>query len=94
MANLQEGLSVLEYFISTHGARKGLADTALKQPTPVTLHVVWWTYRDVIITEEDCGTLRGLVATAIKNKDQIVESLYDRILGRTSVRRVRPAHRI
>ncbi|MFY9364519.1 MAG: DNA-directed RNA polymerase subunit beta', partial [Bacteroidales bacterium] len=86
LANLQEGLSVLEYFISTHGARKGLADTALKTADAgyLTRRLVDVSH-DVIITEEDCGTLRGLVATAIKNKDQIVESLYDRILGRTSV---------
>ena len=86
LANLQEGLSVLEYFISTHGARKGLADTALKTADAgyLTRRLVDVSH-DVIITEEDCGTLRGLVATAIKNKDQVVESLHDRILGRTSV---------
>ncbi|MDR3181274.1 MAG: DNA-directed RNA polymerase subunit beta' [Prevotellaceae bacterium] len=86
LANFKEGLSVLEYFISTHGARKGLADTALK-----TADAGYLTRRlvdvsqDVIINEEDCGTLRGLVASAIKNKDEVVESLYERILGRTSV---------
>ena len=82
LANLQEGLSVLEYFISTHGARKGLADTALKTADAgyLTRRLVDVSH-DVIITEEDCGTLRGLVATAIKNKDQIVESLYDRIFA-------------
>jgi len=86
LANFKEGLSVLEYFISTHGARKGLADTALK-----TADAGYLTRRlvdvsnDVIITEEDCGTLRGLVATALKKNEDIVESLYDRILGRTSV---------
>ena len=86
LSNFKEGLSVLEYFISTHGARKGLADTALK-----TADAGYLTRRlvdvsqDVIITEEDCGTLRGLVATAIKNNEEIVESLYDRILGRTTV---------
>ena len=86
LANLQEGLSVLEYFISTHGARKGLADTALKTADAgyLTRRLVDVSH-DVIINEDDCGTLRGLVATAIKNKDQVVESLYDRILGRTSV---------
>ncbi|NLA15988.1 MAG: DNA-directed RNA polymerase subunit beta' [Bacteroidales bacterium] len=86
LANLQEGLSVLEYFISTHGARKGLADTALKTADAgyLTRRLVDVSH-DVIINEEDCGTLRGLVATAIKKKDQVVESLYDRILGRTSV---------
>ncbi len=86
LANFKEGLSVLEYFISTHGARKGLADTALK-----TADAGYLTRRlvdvsnDVIITEEDCGTLRGLVATALKKNEDVVESLYDRILGRTSV---------
>ncbi|HOO69925.1 MAG TPA: DNA-directed RNA polymerase subunit beta', partial [Bacteroidales bacterium] len=86
LANFKEGLSVLEYFISTHGARKGLADTALKTADAgyLTRRLVDVSH-DVIINEEDCGTLRGLVATAIKNKDQVVESLYDRILGRTSV---------
>jgi DNA-directed RNA polymerase subunit beta' len=86
LSNFKEGLSVLEYFISTHGARKGLADTALK-----TADAGYLTRRlvdvsqDVIITEEDCGTLRGLVATAIKNQEEIVESLFERILGRTAV---------
>jgi DNA-directed RNA polymerase subunit beta' len=86
LSNFKEGLSVLEYFISTHGARKGLADTALK-----TADAGYLTRRlvdvsqDVIITEEDCGTLRGLVATAIKNNEEVVESLYERILGRTTV---------
>ncbi|MBO5764360.1 MAG: DNA-directed RNA polymerase subunit beta', partial [Bacteroidales bacterium] len=86
LSNFKEGLSVLEYFISTHGARKGLADTALK-----TVDAGYLTRRlvdvshDVIINEEDCGTLRGLIATAIKNKDNVVETLYDRILGRTTV---------
>ena len=86
LANFKEGLSVLEYFISTHGARKGLADTALK-----TADAGYLTRRlvdvsqDVIINEEDCGTLRGLVATAIKNNDEVIASLYERILGRVSV---------
>ena len=86
LANFKEGLSVLEYFISTHGARKGLADTALK-----TADAGYLTRRlvdvaqDVVISEEDCGTLRGLTATALRNNEEIVESLYDRILGRTSV---------
>ncbi|SHI71807.1 DNA-directed RNA polymerase subunit beta' [Tangfeifania diversioriginum] len=86
LANFKEGLSVLEYFISTHGARKGLADTALK-----TADAGYLTRRlvdvsqDVIISEEDCGTLRGLVATAIKNNEEVVASLYERIVGRTSV---------
>ena len=86
LANFKEGLSVLEYFISTHGARKGLADTALK-----TADAGYLTRRlvdvsqDVIITENDCGTLRGLTATAIKNNEETVASLYERILGRVSV---------
>ncbi len=86
LSNFKEGLSVLEYFISTHGARKGLADTALK-----TADAGYLTRRlvdvsqDVIISEEDCGTLRGLIATAIKNNEEVVESLYERILGRTAV---------
>ena len=84
--NLKEGMSVLEYFISTHGARKGLADTALKTADAgyLTRRLVDVSH-DVIINEEDCGTLRGLVATAIKSKDEVVESLGERILGRTSV---------
>ena len=86
LANFKEGLSVLEYFISTHGARKGLADTALK-----TADAGYLTRRlvdvsqDVIISEEDCGTLRGLVAAAIKNNEEVVASLPERIIGRTSV---------
>ncbi|MCB0780132.1 MAG: DNA-directed RNA polymerase subunit beta', partial [Flavobacteriales bacterium] len=86
LSNFKEGLSILEYFISTHGARKGLADTALK-----TADAGYLTRRlvdvaqDVVITEEDCGTLRGLVATALKKNEDVVETLYDRILGRTSV---------
>jgi DNA-directed RNA polymerase subunit beta' len=86
LANFKEGLSILEYFISTHGARKGLADTALK-----TADAGYLTRRlvdvaqDVIITEEDCGTLRGLQMTALKNNDEVVETLYDRILGRVSL---------
>ncbi|KAF0238722.1 MAG: DNA-directed RNA polymerase subunit [Prolixibacteraceae bacterium] len=86
LANFKEGLSVLEYFISTHGARKGLADTALK-----TADAGYLTRRlvdvaqDVIISEDDCGTLRGLVATTVKNNEEIVASLFERIIGRTSV---------
>jgi DNA-directed RNA polymerase subunit beta' len=86
LSNFREGLSILEYFISTHGARKGLADTALK-----TADAGYLTRRlvdvaqDVIITGEDCGTLRGLVATALKNNDDVVESLYDRTLGRVAL---------
>ena len=84
--NLKEGMSVLEYFIYTHGARKGLADTALKTADAgyLTRRLVDVSH-DVIINEEDCGTLRGLIATAIKSKDEVVESLGERILGRTSV---------
>ena len=86
ISNLKEGMTVLEYFIGTHGARKGLADTALKTADAgyLTRRLVDVSH-DVIITEEDCGTLRGLIATAIKNKDEVVESLGERILGRTSV---------
>ena len=86
ISNLKEGMSVLEYFISTHGARKGLADTALKTADAgyLTRRLVDVS-RDVISNEEDCGTLRGLIATAIKSKDEVVESLGERILGRTSV---------
>lgn len=86
LSNFKEGLSVLEYFISTHGARKGLADTALK-----TADAGYLTRRlvdvsqDVIIQEEDCGTLRGLVAVELKNNEEVVASLYERILGRVSV---------
>ncbi|MGM9764283.1 MAG: DNA-directed RNA polymerase subunit beta' [Candidatus Cryptobacteroides sp.] len=86
ISNLKEGMSVLEYFISTHGARKGLADTALKTADAgyLTRRLVDVSH-DVIINEEDCGTLRGLIATAIKSKDEVVESLGERILGRTPV---------
>jgi DNA-directed RNA polymerase subunit beta' len=86
LANFKEGLSVLEYFISTHGARKGLADTALK-----TADAGYLTRRlvdvaqDVIISDDDCGTLRGLIATAVKNNEEVVSSLPERILGRTTV---------
>ena len=86
LANFKEGLSVLEYFISTHGARKGLADTALKTADAgyLTRRLVDVAH-DVIINEEDCGTLRGLVCTEIKNNDEVVASLGERILGRVSV---------
>jgi DNA-directed RNA polymerase subunit beta' len=86
LANFKEGLSVLEYFISTHGARKGLADTALK-----TADAGYLTRRlvdvaqDVVITEEDCGTLRGIATSALKDNEDIVEPLFDRIQGRTSL---------
>ena len=86
LSNFKQGMSVLEYFISTHGARKGLADTALKTADAgyLTRRLVDVSH-DVIINEQDCGTLRGLIATAIKDKDTVVESLGERILGRTSV---------
>ncbi len=86
LSNFKEGLDVIEYFISTHGARKGLADTALK-----TADAGYLTRRlvdvaqDVIVMEEDCGTLRGLQVSALKDNEDIVEPLFDRILGRTSV---------
>ena len=86
LSNFREGLSILEYFISTHGARKGLADTALK-----TADAGYLTRRlvdvaqDVIINEEDCGTLRGLTAVPLKNNDDIVESLGERVLGRIAL---------
>ena len=86
LSNFKEGLTVLEYFISTHGARKGLADTALKTADAgyLTRRLVDVSH-DVIINEEDCGTLRGLVCTALKNNDEVVATLYERILGRVSV---------
>jgi len=86
LSNFKEGLSVLEYFISTHGARKGLADTALK-----TADAGYLTRRlvdvaqDVIISHEDCGTLRGLTVSALKKNEEVKETLYDRILGRTAL---------
>ena len=86
LSNFKEGMSVLEYFISTHGARKGLADTALKTADAgyLTRRLVDVSH-DVIINEEDCGTLRGLICTALKNGEEIVSSLSERILGRVSV---------
>jgi len=86
LSNFKGGLNVLDYFISTHGARKGLADTALK-----TADAGYLTRRlvdvaqDVVITEEDCGTLRGIATSALKDNEDIVEPLYDRILGRVSL---------
>ena len=86
LSNFKEGLSILEYFISTHGARKGLADTALK-----TADAGYLTRRlvdvsqDVIINIEDCGTLRGIEVTALKKNEEIVETLGERILGRVSL---------
>ena len=93
LSNFKDGLNVLEYFISTHGARKGLADTALK-----TADAGYLTRRlvdvaqDVVINEEDCGTLRGIATSALKDNEDIVESLYDRILGRTSLHDVFDPH--
>ena len=86
LSNFKEGMSVLEYFIASHGARKGLADTAMKTADAgyLTRRLVDVSH-DVIITETDCGTLRGLVCTALKNGDEIISSLYERILGRVSV---------
>ena len=86
ISNFKEGMSVLEYFISTHGARKGLADTAMKTADAgyLTRRLVDVSH-DVIITEEDCGTLRGLVCSALKSGDEVISSLYERILGRVSV---------
>ena len=86
LSNFKGGLNVLDYFISTHGARKGLADTALK-----TADAGYLTRRlvdvaqDVVIKEEDCGTLRGIATTALKDNEDVVEPLYDRILGRVSL---------
>lgn len=86
LSNFKEGLSVIEYFISTHGARKGLADTALKTADAGyltrRLHDV---AQDVVVNDEDCGTLRGIPISALKDNEEVVESLYERILGRTSV---------
>jgi DNA-directed RNA polymerase subunit beta' len=86
LSNFKGGLNVLDYFISTHGARKGLADTALK-----TADAGYLTRRlvdvsqDVVITEEDCGTLRGIATSALKDNEDIIEPLADRIEGRTSL---------
>jgi DNA-directed RNA polymerase subunit beta' len=86
LSNFRQGLSILEYFISTHGARKGLADTALKTADAGyltrRLHDV---AQDVVINAVDCETLRGIEVTALKENEEIVESLYDRILGRTNL---------
>ncbi len=86
LSNFKEGMSVLEYFISSHGARKGLADTAMKTADAgyLTRRLVDVSH-DVIINEEDCGTLRGLECRALKNGDEIIATLYERILGRVSV---------
>ena len=86
LSNFKEGMSVLEYFIASHGARKGLADTAMKTADAgyLTRRLVDVSH-DVIINEEDCGTLRGLVCTALKNGDEVISTLSERILGRVSV---------
>ena len=86
LSNFKEGMSVLEYFIASHGARKGLADTAMKTADAgyLTRRLVDVSH-DVIISEEDCGTLRGLVCTALKNGDEVISTLSERILGRVSV---------
>jgi DNA-directed RNA polymerase subunit beta' len=86
LSNFKEGMSVLEYFISTHGARKGLADTALKTADAgyLTRRLVDVSH-DVIINEEDCGTLRGLECRALKSGDEVISKLSERILGRVSV---------
>ncbi|MCQ2266934.1 MAG: DNA-directed RNA polymerase subunit beta' [Bacteroidaceae bacterium] len=93
ISNFKEGMSVLEYFISTHGARKGLADTALKTADAgyLTRRLVDVSH-DVIITEEDCGTLRGLDCTTLRNGDHVVATLAERILGRVSVHDVINPH--
>src|SRR5688500_19618536 len=86
LSNFKDGLNVLDYFISTHGARKGLADTALK-----TADAGYLTRRlvdvaqDVVITEEDCGTLRGIATSALKDNEDVIEGLSDRIAGRISL---------
>ena len=86
LSNFKEGLSILEYFISTHGARKGLADTALK-----TADAGYLTRRlvdvsqDVIITQDDCGTLRGINVAPLKKNEEVVEKLEERIVGRTTL---------
>jgi len=89
LSNFKGGLNVLDYFISTHGARKGLADTALK-----TADAGYLTRRlvdvaqDVVINEEDCGTLRGIATSALKDNEDVIEPLYDRIIGRTSLHNI------
>ncbi len=89
LSNFKGGLNVLDYFISTHGARKGLADTALK-----TADAGYLTRRlvdvaqDVVINEEDCGTLRGIATQALKDNEDVIEPLYDRIIGRTSLHNI------
>jgi len=89
-SNFREGLTVLEYFISTHGARKGLADTALRTADSgyLTRRLVD-VAQDVIVREEDCGTDRGLWVSAIWEGSELIESLYDRIVGRNSFQTIR-----
>ncbi|MCF6514757.1 DNA-directed RNA polymerase subunit beta' [Lactobacillus sp. S2-2] len=89
-SNFREGLSVLEMFISTHGARKGMTDTALKTANSgyLTRRLVD-VAQDVIIREKDCGTDRGLVVSALTEGNEVIESLYDRILGRTAMKTVK-----
>ena len=89
LSNFKDGLNVLEYFISTHGARKGLADTALKTADAgyLTRSLVD-VAQDVVINEEDCGTLSGIATSALKDNEDIIEPLYDRIVGRTSLHNV------
>lgn len=86
LSNFREGLSILEYFISTHGARKGLADTALKTADAGyltrRLHDV---AQDVVVSIDDCGTLRGFEVRTLKENDEVIDSLYDRIVGRVSL---------
>ena len=93
LSNFKEGMSVLEYFIASHGARKGLADTAMKTADAgyLTRRLVDVSH-DVIINETDCGTLRGLLCSALKNGDEVISSLYERILGRVSVHDVINPH--
>ncbi|MEJ7739910.1 MAG: DNA-directed RNA polymerase subunit beta' [Chitinophagaceae bacterium] len=89
LSNFKGGLNVLDYFISTHGARKGLADTALK-----TADAGYLTRRlvdvaqDVVINEDDCGTLRGIATSALKDNEDVIEPLFDRIIGRTSLHNI------
>jgi DNA-directed RNA polymerase subunit beta' len=89
LSNFKSGLNVLDYFISTHGARKGLADTALK-----TADAGYLTRRlvdvsqDVVIADDDCGTLRGIATSALKDNEDVIEQLSDRIEGRTSLHNV------
>ncbi len=93
LSNFKEGMSVLDYFIASHGARKGLADTAMKTADAgyLTRRLVDVSH-DVIVNDEDCGTLRGLECRALKNGDEVISSLYERILGRVSVHEIVDPH--